>query len=66
VIALTVVSTWKPNSSGTSAAVRWIQNVRNPADAAATPSQLLAETKPSGIVTLLGLSAVIPGGKRPL
>jgi hypothetical protein len=27
---LTVTSTWKPSSSGTSAVVRWIQNVRNP------------------------------------
>jgi Queuosine biosynthesis protein QueC len=41
-MALTVTSTWKPSSSGTSAVVRWIQNVRSPADTAATPSQLFA------------------------
>jgi hypothetical protein len=51
-MALTVTSTWKPSSSGTSAVVRWIQNVRSPADTAATPSQLFAETNPSsGLLT---------------
>jgi len=52
VIAFTVASTWKPNSSGTSAALRCIQNVRSPAETAATPSQLFAEIKPSsGLLT---------------
>src|SRR5262249_6244355 len=54
VIALTTALAWKPNSSGTSAALRWIQNVFNPADAAPLISQEFAEMKPSsGLLTFM-------------
>ena len=52
VIALTMALAWKPSSSGTSPALRWIQNVFSPADAAPLMSQEFAEMNPSsGFVT---------------
>src|SRR5262249_53826887 len=54
VIALTMALAWKPSSSGTSPALRWIQNVFSPADAAPLMSQEFAEMNPSsGFVTLI-------------
>src|SRR5215472_6842939 len=47
VIALTMALAWKPSSSGTSPALRWIQNVFSPADAAPLMSQEFAEMNPS-------------------
>src|SRR6516162_9459239 len=52
VIALTMALAWKPSSSGTSPALRWIQNVFSPPDAAPLMSQEFAEMNPSsGFVT---------------
>ena len=59
VIALTVVSTWNPNSSGISAVLRAIENVRSPADAAPVASQLFAETKPSSVLVTFSRSGAI-------
>src|SRR6516165_12749664 len=54
VIALTMALAWKPSSSGTSPALRWIQNVFSPADAAPLMSQEFAEMNPSsGFVTFI-------------
>src|SRR6516164_8342000 len=54
VIVLTMALAWKPSSSGTSPALRWIQNVFSPADAAPLMSQEFAEMNPSsGFVTFI-------------
>ena len=47
VIADTTWSAANPSSSGSSAALRWIQKVVRPAEVAPAMSQALEETKPS-------------------
>src|SRR5262245_49857928 len=59
VIALTMALAWKPSSSGTSAALRWIQNAFSPADAAPLMSQEFAEMNPSS-----GLATFMRSGAR--